>query len=180
MIVRDFQSRLAMKHGIIQRKIIDDQLSLAGAPTDTIRIRKELNYLGDIESRIVENADVIPVIWPAPKDIPIRKLGRDEGGGYTITSHVAAAENDTVKNYEIYVPHDAEIKEGDMFVRVFIDPDVKYPTIWVVKVSELLGTFNQQMLLWEKCICTLDTESLPEKITKVIGEMAERRLHINF
>ena len=41
MVVRDFQSRLAMKHGIIQRKIIDNQIGLAANPTDCIRVKLE-------------------------------------------------------------------------------------------------------------------------------------------
>ena len=86
MVVRDFQSRLAMKHGIIQRKIIDNQISLAANPTDCIRVKIEKNYLGDIDSRIVESADIVPVIWPPLKDIPIRKIGQNGSGQYTITS----------------------------------------------------------------------------------------------
>lgn len=180
MVVRDFQSRLAMKHGIIQRKIIDNQIGLAANPTDCIRVKLEKNYLGDIDSRIIEAADIVPIIWPPLKDIPIRKIGQDGSGQYTITSMVAHAEEDNMKNFELYVPHKNDIDIDDYIIRVFNDPDVSQPIILVVKVTELLGTFNQEMLLWEKCICTPDNEALPDKILNVIGEMAKRRLHIKF
>ena len=73
-----------------------------------------------------------------------------------------------------------ELDIDDYIIRVFNDPDVSQPIILVVKVTELLGTFNQEMLLWEKCICTPDNEALPDKILNIIGEMARRRLHIKF
>ena len=38
-MVRDFQKRLSIKHGIIARKILDNNIELEGTPQDCIRIR---------------------------------------------------------------------------------------------------------------------------------------------
>lgn len=188
---RDFQSRLAQKHGIIQRKVLDNQVSLAGNPTDCIRIRYVKNDEGDIESRIVSKADIVQIIWPPLKEIPIRKLRKnlpdgkiDETlGKYQITSLTGIASEEDTNNsekFKLYFEHGADITVGDLIVRVFLDPDVKEPIILAVKVDELLGTFGQTMLLWESAICNLDVEDVPDKLANVIGQMAERRLHINF
>lgn len=188
---RDFQSRLAMKHGIIQRKILDNQVSLAGNPTDCIRIQYKLNSEGDIESRIVSKADIVQIIWPPMKDIPLRRIHKEDSdgkinetlGSYYITSLTGIATEDDTNNsekFKLYFEHGADINQGDLIVRVFIDPDVECPIVLAVKVSELLGTFGHTMLLWESAICTLDVENIPPKLANVIGSMAERRLHIKF
>ena len=180
-----------LKHSIIKRKILDNQVELAGNPTDVIRIQFKKNDEGDIESRIVSKADVINVIFPPLKEIPIRKIHKkksdgyisEDVGSYEITSLVGiASEDDTnyQEKFKLYFPHNIDLNIGDYLIRVFLDPDVKDPIILVLKVSEVLGTFTHSMLLWETCICTLDVEDIPPKLSNVIGSMAERRLHINF
>lgn len=188
---RDYQSRLDAKQSIIKRKILDNQSSLAGNVTDIIRIRTVKNQEGDLESRIVSRADVIPVIFPNLSEVPIRKIHKtlpdghvDETvGSYKITSLVGIASEDDTSNsekFKIYFPHNVDLNAEDYIIRVFLDPDVTDPIIIVLKVSEVLGTFSHSMLLWESAICTLDMEALPQKLTDVIGEAAERRLHIKF
>ena len=187
--MRDFQSRLAAKHEIIKRKVIDNQVELAGNPTDCIRIRYIKNDEGDIESRQIIKADVVSIIWPTLKEIPIRKLRKNKSDGtvnetfgtYEISSLVDVAEDDAnEKMFKLYFPHGADISSGDVIVRVFIDPDVAQPIVLAVKVTNVLGTFGQLMLLWESANCALDAEDMPEKMANVIGAMAERRLHLQF
>lgn len=177
---RDFQSRLAMKHEIIKRKVLDNGTELAANPTDCIRIQYKKDKDGDIQSRIVSKATVESIIWPPLKDIPIRKIFCDGSGKYKITSLVDIANDEQNKNFDLFFPHGADLNVGDLIVRVFIDPDVKEPIVIVVKITELLGEFGQMMLISEKCHCVLETDTLPEKLVNVIGEMAERRLHIKF
>ena len=91
-----------------------------------------------------------------------------------------AGEGKNEELFKLYFPHTADLNVGDLIVRVFLDPDVKEPIVIAVKITELLGTFGQMMLLSESAICSLETEDLPEKIVNVIGEMAERRLKLQF
>lgn len=177
---RDFQSRLAMKQEIIKRKIKDNNIELAANPTDCIRIQYTKDKDGDILSRQISKATVESIIWPALKDIPIRKLSNDGSGKYRITSLVDVANDEQNQNFNLIFPHSSDLNVGDIIVRIFIDPDVKEPIILVVKITELLGEFGQMMLIGEKCNCVLETDTLPDKVVNIIGEMAERRLHINF
>lgn len=188
-MVRDFQSRLSMKHDIIKRKVLDNQISLAGNPTDCIRIHVEKNDEGDKLSTIVKQADVISVVWPSLKDVPIRKIHKNNPdgyvnesiGNYTITSLVnIAGEGQNEQMFKLFFPHGADLNVDDLIVRVFIDPDVDYPIVIVVKVAEILGTFGQMMLISQSATCTLDAEDMPKELQNIIGEMAERRLHLQF
>lgn len=186
-MVRDFQSRLALKQEIMKRKILDNQIELAGNPTDCIRITCTRNDEGDITNRVISKATVDSIIWPPLKELPIRKIHKNKdttGQGkvsYQITSLVGMAEEGQNESmFKLYFPHNADLNVDDMIVRVFIDPDVEDPIILVVKIVEVLGTFGQMMLLSESANCALDTEDIPEKLANVIGEMAERRLHIKF
>lgn|SRR5574344_431311 len=179
--MRTFQSRLAAKQEPIKRKLIDNNLSFAGNPTDCICIRETKNDEGDIEDRVIVKADVVSIIWPAIKDVPIRKINDTGNGSYTISSLVNTAGQDTNTSlFKLYFEHNADISVGDLIVRVFIDPDTEQPTVIAVKVSELLGTYGQLMILYESCNCTLDTEAIPDKLAKIIGEMAKRRLNIKY
>ena len=58
--MRNWQARLAMKQDRIKRKIIDLQIEHEGVPTDCIRIRLKKDDEGDIQTRTIEMADVIP------------------------------------------------------------------------------------------------------------------------
>lgn len=177
---RDFQSRLAMKQEIIKRKVKDNLIEMASNPTDCIRIKYVKDKDGDVQSRIIEKATIEQIIWPALKDIPIRKLSTDSNGKYKITSLVNIANDEQNTNFSLIFPHSSGLNVGDIIVRIFIDPDVREPIVLVVKISELLGEFGQMMLIGEKCNCVLETDTLPEKVVNVIGEMAKRRLSINF
>ena len=169
-----------MKQERQKRRLTDNLIELAGNPTDCIRIHYKYNDEGDIESRIIENATVESVIFPPLKDVPYRKLTKEKNS-YKITSLVnIAAEGEASEKFTLTFTHASGLSVGDLIVRVFLDPDVEKPIILVLMVKEVLGTFGHQMLLTTKCNATLDMETLPEETEQVIGQMAERRLHIRF
>lgn len=180
-MIRTFQSRLAAKHGIIKRKILDNDVELAGNPTDCIRIHFKDNDEGDHDAWNVEEATIESIIFPPLKDVPYRKISCDGSGKYQITSLVGSAEDGVpAEQYKLTFTHKSDIKNNDFIVRVFVDPDVNEPIVLVLKVTELLGTFGQLMLESQSCICNLENEKFPAEVSQVIGEMAARRLHIKF
>ena len=56
-----------------------------------IRIRLKKDDKGDIQTRTIEMADVIPVVFPPLTDVPYRRLGPTLDGGWEITSLPDAA-----------------------------------------------------------------------------------------
>lgn len=178
--MRDFQNRLAARQELIKRRIKDNNIELAGHPTDCIRIQYKKNDEGDITSRVISKATVESVIFPPLKDVPYRKISCDGSGSYKITSLVDSYNEEATERYSLSFPKASDLNVGDLIVRVFLDPDVAEPIILVMKISEILGTFGHLMLLGQKCNCVLTTEDIPEKTLQVIGEMAKRRLAIGF
>lgn len=177
--MRSFQQRLAMKHDLMRRKLIDNTISLTGDATDCIRIKSIKNDEGDKTSRIIQDVDIISVIFPVLKDIPYRNL-KKESNGYTITSLVSSAEKDFVTNYIINTPHYNKIDVEDLIVRVLQDPEVNYPIVYALEVIENLGTFGGQMLIQHSFNTCLYNQELPQEIVDAIADVAVRRLHIGF
>ena len=181
MSTRTWQARLQQVHDRIKRKMIDNNIAHEGNPTDCIRIREKTNDEGDIDDRVVESAEIVPIIFPPLQDIPYRKVCKDDiTNKITLTSLISAQEDDQSKNYEIICPHAEMILNGDLIIRIMIDDDVKMPIIVAMKVLEPLGTFGGSMIIQTKYKCNLYNEDLDQETLDVISEMAKRRLHLTF
>lgn len=179
--MRTWQQRLAMKQDRIKRKIIDLQISHEGSPTDCIRIRTTKNDEGDILSRVIELADVIPVIFPPLKDVPYRRLGKTLDGTWTLDSLVDSAEESQTQNYEITVPHSVYLRPDDLIIRVMLDDDTPdHPMIICLQVLESLGTFGGAMLIKSKFKTNLYNGQLSQDTLDIISKMAERRLKLGY
>ena len=179
--MRNWQQRLAMKQDHIKRKIIDLQIEHEGAPTDCIRMRLKKNDEGDIISRVIELADVIPVIFPPLKDVPYRRVGKSVDGPWEITALPTAADEGSKENYEIIVPHGVYLRPDDLIIRVMLDEDTPdQPMILCLQVLESLGTFGGSMLIMSKYKTNLYNEQLSQNTLKIIASMAERRLVLGY
>lgn len=179
--MRTWQQRLAMKQDHIKRKIIDLQISHEGAPTDCIRMRLKKDDEGDILSRVIELADVVPIIFPPLKDVPYRRLGKTLDGPWTITSLPAAADEDAKQYYEIVAPHSVYLRPDDLIIRVMLDEDTpNNPLIICLQVLESLGDFGGAMLIQSKYKTNLYNETLSPETLSIIANMAERRLHLGY
>lgn len=179
MATRSFQNRLTMKLEPVKRKLMDNLISFAGAATDCIRITFKRNKDGDLQYADVKNATVDSIIFPPNPELPFRRIYQDGLQGYKI-SPVAIAEDGTEQNWELVVPYKSDIDVDDLIVRVYLDPANLAPTVVTLIVTELKGTFGENMLLQTRVNCTLFTEQLRPEALAVISEMAKRRLHIGF
>lgn len=179
--MRNWQARLAMKQDRIKRKIIDLQIEHEGVPTDCIRIRLKKDDEGDIQTRTIEMADVIPVVFPPLTDVPYRRLGPKLDGGWEITSLPDAAGEEAKKFYEIVVPHTAYLRPDDLIIRVMLDDDAPdHPVILALQVLESTGDFGGSMLIKSKYKTNLYNEDLSQNTLAIIAAMAERRLKLGY
>lgn len=175
---RDWQSRLAEKHEIIKRKLLDNSKEIAGSPTDCIHIKIKRDKEGDKISHVVEKADIVSVIFPPLVDVPMRKIKTEFSNVYQVSSLVNTAEDN--EKYILEIPYGAEVDMDDLIIRVFVDPSTQRPTILALQVIETLGTFGIEMLLSVKYNTAIYADPLPEKLLNTISQMAERRLKIKF
>lgn len=172
-MVRMFQSRLGRFQDPIRRKLTDNLISLNGLATDCLRIRLKQTKQGDIETRTVEEASVVPIIFPPLIDVPYRKLLPDAvTGTYKLETLPAAVELFPI---QIQTPYTDKIYIGDLIFRVFLEPNVVNPYVMVLEVKEALGTFGVHSIIWSKFNCAFDANELPSEIIDAIVSFAERR-----
>ena len=168
-----------MKTEPMKRKLMDNLVSLAGNATDCIRVSFQKNDEGDLVYSDVKEATIDSIIFPPLDEIPFRRIFNDNKTGYSI-SPVTLADEDMNKHFELVIPYSSNIDVDDLIIRIFLDPNNIAPTALVLQVSELKGTFGQNMLMQTRVNCTLFPEELRPEALKVISEMAKRRLHIQF
>ncbi len=204
-MVRSFQSRMGHFQDHIRRKLTDNMISLTGQAADCIRVKYKRTRNGDIETRVVEAADVVSVIFPILKDVPYRRLARNVGGSeITIETLPTAME---LFPLQIMVPHNNNIYRDVLIFRLFRDvaevnyapdylltqdprkandmmdgsanPNVR-PIVLALQVKENLGTFGVESLVWSKFNCTYSDEPLPQEMIATVVELANRRLALGF
>ena len=178
-MVRDFQKRLSIKHGIITRKILDNNIELEGTPQDCIRIRYKKTKDGDTEAWELLMADIQSIYFPPLDEVPFRKLKDNGEGKYKITSLVDSCSDENVDKYKLIFTHKSDLMNGDLIIRVFHDPDVSEPIILVFELTELLGTFGD-MLESQSANSVLCSKDIPDEIAEVVSEIKKRRLKLGF
>lgn len=164
-----YQARLGRRLDRVHQKVLDNNLRLSSNPTDMLRISIERDPRSrDIISRTISSAEVLPIILPAMKDIPIRHLsGYREGQDVIIPSLYTIQENEY---FEIYSPVEAKLCPDDLLIRIIYDdincPDDPY--VMILQVSEQLATIGFSSIRYYKYWCTFYNEALPQAIIDII------------
>lgn len=173
---RLFQARMARFQDKIRRKLVDNMTSLTGQATDCIRVRVKRTKQLDIESRVVEDVNVIPIVFPPLVDVPYRRLNQVDGQ-YRLESFVAATDLFPI---QIQTTQIDKIYVGDLIFRILRDSQVTQPIVMVLEVIEAKGTFGAQSLIWGKFDCVYYNDTLPQEMLDMIVEVAERRQYLDF
>ena len=173
-MTRTFQARLGKYSDRLNRKIIDNQISLMGTPTDCIRVRTTRNKQGDIETRIVEEAEVLPFVFPPMKDVPLRRMVRDAGpgAGWKMETLPAA---DELFPIELITTHYSRVYIDDLIFRFILEPDTTHPLCLALTVVDPVATFGSQSVIYGKLRCTYYNQPLPQEILDSVAAMATRR-----
>jgi hypothetical protein len=185
---RSFQSRLGKYQDNIRRKMLDNQISLTGQAADTIRIRLKQTKQLDIESRIVDSIDVVPVIFPPLVDVPFRRVN-DEHFRRLNTDETANEERMIVQvlpqmvdlfPIEIMTTRADRIYTNDLIFRVIMEPDMEYPLAIVLEIVDALGTFGTHSMIYSKFRAVYYNETLPDEIMDYVNATAIRRLNLEW
>lgn len=164
-----FQARLGRKMDTVHRRVLDNNIRLSSHPTDMIRIAIERDPRSrDIVSRTIESAEILPIILPPMKDIPIRHLsGFREGQEVTIPSLYTIDQN---TYFEIYAPVRVKLNPDDLLIQIIYDdincPDDPY--VMVLQVSEQFATIGYSAVRYHKYWCVFFNESLPQKVIDIL------------
>lgn len=167
-----FQARLGKKLDRISRKVIDNQIRLTSNPTDMLRVQAQRDpHSGDLISRTISEAEVMPIILPVLKDIPLRHFIR-ESEDIVIPSLYTTVEQEY---FEVYAPVESHLLNDDLLIRLLGDPNTDEPYIMVLQVKEILGTFGYSNLKWMKYWVTFYDEKLPTKVVQLIKKEINKR-----
>ena len=169
-----FQARLGQKMDKISQKVIDNNIRLTSNPTDMLRIQVNRDERSsDLKSRTVKSVEVLPIILPVLKDIPLRHMIREETDILVPSMYMIAQE----EFFEIWSPIEVDLNEDDLLIRILNDssPEINDPYVMVLQVKEVLGTFGYASLVWKKCLCTFYDEALPNHIINIIKSNIKKR-----
>ena len=135
---------------------------------------------------------IINIIFPVLKDIPVRQVSREFGNGYTLTALVNShgegsgkgqgTEQKDLTTIDVYAPIDSNLEVEDTIVRVFVNEQVKTSTVIVFTVRDVLADMSNNAPLNLKAKLSIDTEpiDLNKPSYQMIVALAKRRLAANY
>lgn len=165
-----FSARLASKLNGLYRKIFDKKIEYAGVLSDVIRVKTTRTTTLDIASREVSGLDLINVIFPRMEDIPMRKITKT-GGGTRNAIYANAGQP-----FLLHAPVSAAVDIDDLLIKYYEDVTADdIPWVTVFQVKDMLGTFGDRSIIYQKIQCSYFDESLPQAVIDYITEMIVRR-----
>ena len=168
-----FQARLGKRLDNISRKMIDNQIRLTSHPTDMIRIQAKRDMRsGDLISRTIEDVEILPIVLPPLKDIPMRRLLTEDSKEVVVPSLYPTAES---TYYVLYAPMEVKLNEDDLLLRIIYDPYTKNPYVLCLQIKEILGDLGYSSFRQQKFWASLYDEPLPKQVISVLKDAVEKR-----
>jgi hypothetical protein len=168
-----WQARLGAKLDPIKRKILDNQILLTSHPTDMLRIRtKRDERTHDVLSRTIISSEVLPVVLPIMKDVPLRRLQHEDG---LTTLSMSVMEHQEKNPFEAFCPLAGMLERDDLLFRILKDPYTDSPYFMVLQVKDELGTLAYSSLLYVKYKLSFYDEPLPGSVLDTLAEFAAKR-----
>ena len=175
-----------------KRKLNDNRIKHTGIPEDVLVIKRKNTVNGDKISKVIVDQKLVNIIFPVLKDIPVRKVSREFGKGYTLTALVNShgegsekgqgQEQKDLTTIDVLAPIDSDLEVEDTIIRVFVNEQVKTSTVIVFTVREVLADMSNNAPLNLKAKLSIDTEpvDLNKPSYQMIVALAKRRLAANY
>ena len=168
-----FQVRLGRRLDNISRKVIDNNIRLSSQPTDMLRIKVDRDDITqDLISRTITNAEIVPIIFPEMKDVPVRRLIR-EGENDVLIPNLYQFYDE--QYWELYSPAEIRLDEDDLLLRMIYDPYSQEKSLVCLQVKEVTGTVGYSSFIYFKYNVTLYDETLPTQVVDIIKQADEKR-----
>jgi len=170
-----WQARLGSKMDPIKRKVLDNQLLLSSHPTDMLRIRTTRDSRSqDIQTRTIVSNEILPILLPTMKDVPMRRLVKDDASE-SITVTFAMTDADNAKPFEAYCPLAGQLQRDDLLFRIIEDPYADLPYLMVLQVKDELATLAYSSMLYVKYNLTFYDEALPQAVVNAVVAASTKR-----
>lgn len=172
-----FQARLGKKLDNIVRKVADNNIRLASQPVDMIRVKANRDPISqDLISRTIDDAEIVPIIFPTMEDVPLRRLTRS--GEDVLIPDLYQFHKD--QYWEIYSPATIKLDEDDLLIRMIYDPYSDEPNIVCLAVKENLATIGYSSVIYLKYQVTLYDEALNDEIVDFIMNAYRKRMELGW
>jgi len=166
-----WQGRLGAKMDTLRTKVLDNSLLLTAHPTDMLRIRTERDPRSqDVVSRTVVAAEVLPIVLPILKDVPMRRIIK-ENQQAVVTFSMA----EDAKPFEIYSALSNQLYRDDLLFRIIKDPYSDSPYLLAMQIKDEVATLAYSSLLYVKYKATIFDEKLPQAIVDQLVAFATKR-----
>lgn len=173
-----YQARLGRKMDNIARKVFDNNIRLASQPTDMLRIKVNRDKISqDLLSRTIVSAEIVPIIFPSMKDVPLRRLIREDGEDILVPNLYQFYDD---QFWTIYVPAEIRLDEDDLLIRIVYDPYSDEPNILCMQVKEILTTLGYNSIVYLSARVTLYDESLPSEVVNIIKDANKKRAELGW
>ena len=173
-----YQARLGRKMDNIARKVFDNNIRLASQPTDMLRIKVNRDKISqDLLSRTIVSAEIVPIIFPSMKDVPLRRLIREDGEDILVPNLYQFYDD---QFWTIYVPAEIRLDEDDLLIRIIYDPYSDEPNILCIQVKEILTTLGYNSIVYLSARVTLYDESLPSEVVNIIKDANKKRAELGW
>lgn len=173
-----YQARLGKKMDNIARKVFDNNIRLASQPTDMLRIKVNRDKISqDLLSRTIVSAEIVPIIFPSMKDVPLRRLIREDGEDILVPNFYQFYDD---QFWTIYVPAEIRLDEDDLLIRIIYDPYSEEPNVVVLQVKEILTTLGYNSIVYLSAKVTLYDESLPSEVVSIIKDANKKRVELGW
>lgn len=168
-----FQGRLGRRIDAVNSKIMDNAIRLSSHPTDMIRIKADRDERShDLISRTIIGAEIVPIMLPTMKDIPLRKFAREGQKDVLVPSFYPIA---NTEYFEIYTPQEIQLDEDDLLIRLIYENNCDEPYVMTLQVKDILSTIGYSSVLYNKIQVTFYDEELPEEVIRLIKEANIKR-----
>ncbi len=150
-----------------KRRIRDYSISNAGFQGQVIRVKVTENMYGDEDITVIDSS-IINVTLDIPDEIPLNRLRKD-----VVTPTQIQTQNTHL--YDILpirgqARFEDYVEEGDFLIHKIYDKgkDVDTPYLWILRVSELLGSIFIRHLTHINFYCSPYMGALPQKVQDII------------
>lgn len=173
-MLRKYQTRLGSKLDKIRRKLTDNMISLSGNLLDFLKISTKRTKQGDILSRRIEDIDVIEVLLPPLKDIPMRRILLDSSTPL-LEQFGTSLDLGELLPFEIYTQTKYNLDVDDLLIRVISDSQSDRLYCMVLQIKDTFTTVGSWSMIWRKYYASYYDQNLPSEVLELIIGAQNRR-----
>lgn len=166
------QGKLEKSNISARRKLFDNNVRLVGIEAELLRFKIVEDRYGDETVQNISQDSIVARI-SYPGEIPLSRFRMDAVAGIPDSIPDEVDETHTfffeILPIELFVQWSDNVEKGDMLLHR-VNDEHDNPIKIMLKVSELLGTFQTE-LLWRKAYCAPFNGIIPAEVQTIINEL---------